>query len=250
MNVIKYNRPAKKWREALPLGNGLTGIMVYGSLKKERLCFNDATLWSGYPKNYNSKASLDNLEKVRKLIFDGRSSEADALCEKKLTGFYSEAFMPLGEVSLSFSGISSESYSRNLDLSNAVHTVNSKGCRAEAFSSYPDKISAYRIQTDKPFSVTIKTKSKLRHCVCTDDNNLFLLGNAPDYAAPNYLIKEPYPIRYNKKKGMAFCLQTQVHTNGSIQRGNNHINVKNATVLTLYFVTATGFNGFDKMPEA
>lgn len=50
------------------MGNGLTGIMIYGSLKKERLCFNDGTLWSGYPKDYNSKVSLDNLENVRKLI--------------------------------------------------------------------------------------------------------------------------------------------------------------------------------------
>lgn len=68
MHIIKYNKPAKNWREALPLGNGLTGIMIYGSLKKERLCFNDGTLWSGYPKDYNSKVSLDNLEKIRKLI--------------------------------------------------------------------------------------------------------------------------------------------------------------------------------------
>lgn len=102
MNLIRYNQPAKKWREALPLGNGITGIMVFGSLKKERLCFNDGTLWSGYPKNYDSPASLENLEKVRELIFAGKNSEADALCQEKLTGFYSEAFMPLGDVLLKF----------------------------------------------------------------------------------------------------------------------------------------------------
>ena len=87
MNLIRYNQPAKKWREALPLGNGITGIMVFGSLKKERLCFNDGTLWSGYPKNYDSPASLENLEKVRELIFAGKNSEA---------------FMPLGDVLLKF----------------------------------------------------------------------------------------------------------------------------------------------------
>ena len=186
MHIIKYNKPAKNWREALPLGNGLTGIMIYGSLKKERLCFNDGTLWSGYPKDYNSKVSLDNLENVRKLIFEGKNAEADALCEElylldpdsgkeeKLTGFYSEAFMPLGEISLKFSGLDKTDYSRSLDLSNAVHTVKSKGCTAEAFSSYPDKISVYRIETDKPFSVKIKAKSKLKYEVGTEKNNLFL----------------------------------------------------------------------------
>lgn len=249
MHIIKYNKPAKNWREALPLGNGLTGIMIYGSLRKEKLCFNDGTLWSGYPKDYNSKDSLENLEKARKLIFEGRNTEADALCEEKLTGFYSETFMPLGEISLKFSGLSQRDYSRSLDLSNAVHTVKAKGCTTEAFSSYHDKISAYRIKSDKPFSVKIKAKSKLKYEVGTEKNNLFLLGNAPDYAAPNYLRTELRPIRYNEKKGMAFCLQAQVQTNGSICCRSNHIKVKNATELTLYFATATGFKGFDKMPE-
>ena len=249
MQTIKYTKAAKTWREALPLGNGYMGLMIYGSLKKERLCFNDGTLWSGYPKDYNSKESIENLENVRKLIFEGKNAEADALCEEKLTGFYSEAFMPLGEISLKFSGIDKACYSRSLDLSNAVHTVKSKGCTAETFSSYPDKISVYRIKTDKPFSVKIKAKSKLKYEVGTEKNNLFLFGNAPDYAAPNYLRTELHPIRYNDKKGMAFCLQTQVQTNGKICRNSNHIKVKNATELTLYFATATGFNGFDKMPE-
>lgn len=249
MQTIKYTKAAKTWREALPLGNGYMGLMIYGSLKKERLCFNDGTLWSGYPKDYNSNESLKNLERVRRLIFEGKNAEADALCEEKMTGFYSEAFMPLGEISLKFRGIDKACYSRSLDLSNAVHTVKSKGCTAEAFSSYPDKISVYRIKTDKPFSVKIKAKSKLKYEVGTEENNLFLFGNAPDYAAPNYLRTELHPIRYNEKKGMAFCLQAQVQTNGKICRKSNQIKVKNATELTLYFATATGFNGFDKMPE-
>ncbi|MGN0528579.1 MAG: glycosyl hydrolase family 95 catalytic domain-containing protein [Eubacterium sp.] len=249
MHIIKYNKPAKNWREALPLGNGLTGIMIYGSLKREKLCFNDGTLWSGYPKDYNSKESLDNLDRVRRLIFEGRNAEADALCEEKLTGFYSEAFMPLGEISLKFSGLDKACYSRSLDLSNAIHTVQAKGCIAEAFSSYPDKISVYRIKTDKPFSVKIKANSKLKYEVNTEKNSLFLMGNAPDYAAPNYLRTEIRPIRYNEKKGMAFCLQSQVQTNGEISCKSNQIKVKNATELTLYFATSTGFNGFDKMPE-
>lgn len=249
MQTIKYTKAAKIWREALPLGNGYMGLMIYGSLKKERLCFNDGTLWSGYPKDYNSNESLENLERVRKLIFERKNAEADALCEEKLSGFYSEAFMPLGEISLKFSGIDKTDYSRSLDLSNAVHTVKSKGCTAEAFSSYPDKISAYRIKTKKPFSVKIKAKSKLKYQVDTEKNNLFLLGNAPDYAAPNYLKTELRPVRYNEKKGMAYCLQTQVQTNGEISSKRSNITVKNATELTLYFATATGFNGYDKMPE-
>ncbi|MGN0547225.1 MAG: glycosyl hydrolase family 95 catalytic domain-containing protein [Acutalibacteraceae bacterium] len=249
MNEIRYNKPAGNWREALPLGNGHTGIMIYGSMKKEKLCFNDGTLWSGYPKNYDSRESLENLEQVRKLIFEGRNSEADALCEEKLTGFYSEAYMPLGEITLSFKGLNQSDYGRSLDLSKGIHTAKTRGCTAEAFSSNPDRISVYRIKSDKPFSVVIKANSKLKYQIEAEENSLFLLGNAPDYAAPNYLIKELHPIRYNEKKGMAFCLQTQVQTDGRIKCGKSSVKVKKATELTLYFATATGFNGFDQMPE-
>lgn len=249
MNIIKFDSPARKWREALPLGNGFTGVMIYGSLKKERLCFNDGTLWSGYPKDYNSSESAANLEKVRELIFEGKNSEADALCEKKLTGFYSEAFMPLGEVTLDYKGIEDNGYLRKLDLSSAVHTVTSTGCTAEAFASNPDKAVLYRIKTKKPFSAAIGTKSRLRSKVCTDENEIFLIGNAPDYAAPNYLFRELYPIRYNEKKGMAFCLGIKAYTNGKLSETRNGIKIINATELTLCFVTETGFQGFDMMPQ-
>lgn len=249
MNTVKYSKPAKTWREVLPLGNGKTGLMIYGSLSKERICFNDGTLWSGYPKDYNSSESLDNIDKVRSLIFDGKNDEADALCEEKLTGFYSEAFMPLGEIDLIFKGLDKSKYSRSLNLSKAVHAVETMGAKSECFSSYPDKVSVYKVTSKKPFSVVIKAKSKLKYNVKAENKSLYLLGNAPDYAAPNYLRTELYPIRYNEKKGMAFCLQTSVETNGKISECKSKFKIENATELTLYFITETGFNGFDKIPE-
>lgn len=248
MNILRYDKPAKRWKEALPLGNGFTGMMIYGSLKKERICFNDGTLWSGYPKDYDSQESLKYLEDVRQLIFDGKNNEADALCERRLTGFYSEAFMPLGEIDLRFKNINTDGYSRYLDISKGIHCTESATCKACAFSSNPDRISVYRIRSNHPFSVKITAKSKLKSRVKTSENSLFLTGKAPDYAAPNYLFREIYPIRYNKKKGMAFCLQAYVDTDGAVSRAGKSIIVSNAGTLTLYFCTATGFEGFDKMP--
>lgn len=248
MNKIWYKKSADKWREALPIGNGLMGVMVYGSHKKERLCFNDGTLWSGYPKNYNSTDSLTHLEQVRQLIFEGRNDEADALCEDKLKGFYSETFLPLGDVILEYSNTNKNIISRSLDLSTGIHTVESNGCKSEIFSSNPDKVTIYRINSYKPFSVKIKAKSKLRHCVSTDSNCLTLIGSAPDYVTPNYLRTELFPVKYNEKKGMAFCLQAQIHTDGVYNNKRNYIKITDATELTIYFSTATGFNGFDRIP--
>lgn len=248
MHTIWYQKPARQWRDALPLSNGFTGLMVFGSLKKERLCFNDGTLWSGYPKDYNSANSLSYLAKVRSLIFAGKNSEADALCEEKLSGFYSETFLPLGELTLRFRHIKTDGYSRSLDLSSGVHTVQTSGCTAQAFSSYPDKISVYRVVSDRPFSVKIKAKSKLHH-KATADRGLSLFGNAPDYAAPKYHRTSLFPIRYQEKKGMAFCLRAEADTDGSVRYGRSSMTVKNATTLTLYCVTETGFRGFDQMPD-
>lgn len=248
MHKIWYKKSALNWREALPIGNGFTGVMVYGSSKKERLCFNDGELWSGYPKNYNSADSFDNLEKVRKLIFEGRNSEADALCEDKLKGFYSETFLPLGDVLFDFSKTDRNIIARSLDLSTGIHTVQSNGFRSEIFSSNPDRVTVYRIKADKRFSVKIKAKSRLHHSVKTDGGCLMLYGNAPDYAAPNYLRTELFPIKYNEKKGMAFCLCAQIFTDGMLISRKHSLKIAGASEVTVYFATATGFNGFDKMP--
>ncbi len=248
MNKVWYKKTAKKWNEALPLGNGFTGLMIYGSSKREKICFNDGTLWSGYPKNYNSSSSLDNLEKVRSLIFEGKNHEADMLCENELVGFYSEAFMPLGEMNLHFKNTESKDLNRSLDLSTGVHKVEALGFSSECFSSYPHKVSVYRVKTEKPFSVKITFKSKLRHKV-DFDGGLNLTGNAPDYAAPHYMRDEIYPIRYNENKGMAFCLRTEFDTDGEINPSGRGVTIDNATELTLYSVTDTGYLGFDKMPE-
>lgn len=248
MHNIWYKKSAQNWREALPIGNGFTGVMVYGSSKKERLCFNDGELWSGYPKNYNSADSFDNLEKVRKLIFEGRNSEADALCEDKLKGFYSETFLPLGDVLFDFSKTDRNIIARSLDLSTGIHTVKSNGFRSEIFSSNPDRVTVYRIKADKRFSVKMKAKSKLHHSVKTDGGCLMLYGNAPDYAAPNYLRTELFPIKYNEKKGMAFCLCAQIFTDGMLISRKHSLKIAGASEVTVYFATATGFNGSDKMP--
>lgn len=72
MHKLWFQKPARHWREALPIGNGFTGVMIYGGTNSEKLCFNDGTLWSGYPKDYNSERSFQNLSKVRELILTAR----------------------------------------------------------------------------------------------------------------------------------------------------------------------------------
>lgn len=248
MDKLWYKSAAKAWKDALPIGNGISGVMVYGGKNKEKLAFNDCTLWSGYPKNQDNSSSLQNLDKARQLVFDGKNDEADQLAQSKMIGHYSESFMPLGMVELIFGATDKGAYKRQLDISNAINTCAFGGTKREAFVSYPDKIAVYNICFDKKNSVTIKAKSKMRSQV-EIDKSLNLIGNAPDFVAPNYLRTCLHPIDYKGGKGMSFCLRIEVVSDGKMIFGKKDIKIVDAKEITLYFATATGYINSFEMPS-
>lgn len=248
MKKLWYQKPARYWRQALPIGNGYTGVMLFGGARKERLDLNDTTLWSGYPKDQTNPDSLQALPKVRELVFAGRHREADALCREKMSGAYSEAFMPLGSFFLRIKAKGKGPYRRELDLSNAVHTVTADQIKREAFASYPQRVIAYHMESSQPFSFQISAKSKLKASASVSGNGLNLTGTAPDYVAPNYLRFHLHPVQYTARKGMSFCARAVVQGDGAVVYGKRTITVNNATNVTVYITTDTGFRGYDKMP--
>lgn len=247
MQKLFYKKPARFWKQALPLGNGFLGFMVYGGTKTETIAVNDATLWSGYPKDQDNPESLENLDKVRELIFAGNNAEADKLAEKKLIGHYSESYLPLGKIKIKFSKACATGYVRQLDLSTAIHTVESNLMTRDAFVSYPDKVGVYHIESKAPIDFNIQLTCKLKSQTVVDDT-INLVGQAPDYVAPNYLRTEKKPIRYDEGKGMAFAMRIIAKTDGQSYTKNNRLYIKKAKQATIYVVTNTGFIGFDKMP--
>ncbi len=248
MNKFFYLSPAKVWRHALPLGNGHTGVMLYGGKSSEKLVFNDTNLWSGYPKNHDNPESLEYLEEVRELIMMGENLQAQQIIEEKFVGDYSDAYLPLGEIYIKIIGANKRNYSRSLDLANAIVNIDTANIQREAFASFPAKVFVYKITAKTPISITLNGKSKLKHEIDTTDGNFNILGNAPDFAAPHYL-KTKKVANYDEGKGMSFCLSAKLVTNGSISTNQKSILVSKATEITIYFATATGFVGFDKMPK-
>ena len=222
MNKLLYYSPAKKWHSALPMGNGHTGVMVYGGKTSEKLMFNDTNLWSGYPKNHDNPESLEYLDEVRDLIMYGRNKEAQDIIEEKFIGDYSDAYLPLGEVYIKFLGGNKRNYSRTLDLSNGLLNISTATIEREAFASYPAKVFAYKISAKTPISITLNGKSQLKYEINTSDGNFNMLGNAPDWAAPHYL-KTKKVATYDEGKGMCFCLSAKIMTNGKISTNNNSV---------------------------
>jgi alpha-L-fucosidase 2 len=81
-----YDKPAAKWTDALPIGNGRLGAMIFGGMDQDRIQFNEETLWTGEPRDYNRKGAYKYLPQLRQLLFDGKQKEAEALAEEEFMG--------------------------------------------------------------------------------------------------------------------------------------------------------------------
>ena len=249
MNFIKYSKPAAEWQEALPIGNGHMGVMTFGDLQKETLCFNDATLWSSYPHSDDKENGFQDLQKVRALILNGKNHKADLLAEEKLSGGWSATYLPLGNIYIEMDGLHTDGYQRKLDFENAIHTVTANGVNAQIFASYPKNVVVYRMESDHSFHAKITAESVLRHKV-TVDTGLTLFGNAPDRIFPrNHDAVHGDNVRYDEHKAMAYALRLEVVSNGQILYNRDNIEIVDANEMTIYFVTSTGYKAFHQMPE-
>ncbi len=176
--ILWYNKPAENWDEALPIGNGRLGAMIFGEINKERYQLNEDSVWSGGPRTRNNKSALENLEKVRELIKAEKISEAENLV---LDGFCGTPpnqrhYMPLGDLSVEqkFSGEATD-YTRDLDVENAVASVSfcTDGIKykREIIASYPDEVIAIKYSCDKSGKINLK--------LCLDGRDDYFDDNSP-----------------------------------------------------------------------
>jgi alpha-L-fucosidase 2 len=152
LTTLWYRKPAVKWTEALPVGNGVLGAMVFGGAAQERLQLNEATLWAGAPYDPVNPAALEALAEVRRLIFAGQYREAEALSDKALMArpLRQMPYQALGDLTLDFPGVTEFSdYHRELDLDSAIATTRfvTGGVehRREVIASTKDKVIAVRL---------------------------------------------------------------------------------------------------------
>ncbi|HOW70784.1 MAG TPA: glycoside hydrolase N-terminal domain-containing protein [Phycisphaerae bacterium] len=186
-----YRRPAGPWTEALAIGNGRLGAMVFGGIDHERLQLNEDTFWSGGPYDPARADALPHLQQARKLIFENKYGEADRLINAKLLGQPSGqlSFQPIGDLWLESPGEPAvRDYRRELDLDQAVARVSytRAGVRflREVFSSPVDQVIVLRLAADRPgqvaFNARFKTPQKAAINVQNGDT-LVLAGTGPDY---------------------------------------------------------------------
>lgn len=255
-----YEQPAQTWTEALPLGNGRIGAMVYGGIEEECIALNEDTLWSGYPRDLTLPNSRKGIEEARKLVFEQKYKEAEAVLEEKVLGSWGQSYLPLGNLKIRFNAQGEMSnYTRVLDLETAClkvcYTVGDVNFERTYFVSYPDQSLWVQIKSDKPKQIQCKIglESLLHTTVEVRENQIWLEGIAPSHVEPNYVsCSQEEAIQYSEKpeeKGMRFKVAANVQlVEGEVLAGESELEVKGASVLTLCLGAMTSFNGFDKHP--
>ncbi|HEX8426081.1 glycoside hydrolase family 95 protein [Hymenobacter sp.] len=256
-----YKEPANTWTEALPVGNGRLGAMVFGRPGEELIQLNESSLWSGGPANLNpNPTAASYLPQIREALFNEDYKKAEELCHK-FQGLYTEAYMPLGDLVIKqdFTGTPTNYY-RDLNVSEATastrFTVGDTQYTREILSSTPDQVILIQLKSSKKGGLTFdaSTKSQLQFTVAPNGSDeLVMRGKAPSHADPNYVNYNAQPVIYEAAgscRGMRYEMRLKArNTDGSVTTDATGLHVRNATEVVLYLSAATSFNGFDKCPD-
>ncbi|WP_231489762.1 glycoside hydrolase N-terminal domain-containing protein [Pedobacter sp. Leaf170] len=259
-----YDAPAKEWTQALPIGNGQIGAMVFGGVENELFQLNESTLYSGGPvKKVINPGAKAYLPEIRKALIEEENFTKANLLAKKMQGFYTESYMPLGNLIIkqSFKGKTSNSYKRTLDISQAISktsfSVDGVIYNREAFTSLNKNVLVIYLTSSKVGGLTfdVSANSLLKNTVVSKDKALVLMGKAPAHVDPNYYnVTGRQPIVQEDTSGcngMRFQYRISPKLkDGTLQIDATGIHVSNATEVMLIVAAATSFNGFDKCPDA
>lgn len=254
-----YNKPATRFEEALPLGNGRLGIMVYGGIEKETIDLNEATLWGGGPTNTQApENTVLYLAQVREKLFSEQWSEASKLL-RNIQGAYSQSFVPMGNIFLEQHFLSRKepkNYYRELDLSTATSitkfSVDTINYSREVFVSAPDQviIIKYTSSVKGGLNLSINGNTPFENATIQSigSDEFILKGQLP----ADIQSERRNPLIYSTadgRKGMRYQYRIKAIIDDGTVTTDPSLQVKDATKLLLFISGATSFNGVDKRPD-
>jgi alpha-L-fucosidase 2 len=237
-----YSAPSgDKWENALPIGNGRLGAMVYGNVSKEVIQLNEHTLWSGSPNRNDNAGCLDSLPALRKMIFEGHQKEAEQLANRIIISkkSHGQMFEPAGELNLVFAGHENyTNYYRELDIERAVaktsYTVADVTYTREVLASFPDRVIVMRLTASKPKSISFTafyTTPQPNAIVKTTSNQLTISGTTINHEGVKGLVKYKGINQFKPEGGSSASTDTSV-------------TITNADAVTIYISIATNFNNY------
>ena len=249
-SMLWYDNPSGNWTEAMPLGNGRLGAMVYGGTVNETIQFNEETLWTGQPHDYANEGAHKYLDELRQLLFDGKQKKAHKLGNENFMSkpFGQLSYQPFGNVLLNFHGHENAiNYRRKLDLEDAITTVSYEvdkvKFKREVFASKPDQTLLIHLEASKKrklnFTVGLNSPHS-KYDVVVIGNEIILKGKANNYGKESDWLNVPIP-----KSKITFEARLKiVNEGGKIVIEDRTIKVLNANTATLQLVAATSFVNF------
>ena len=237
-----YNHPSGDvWENALPVGNGFLGAMVYGNVDTEIVQLNEYTVWSGSPNRNDNPLALDSLAEIRKLIFEGNQKQAQQIANRTIISqtSHGQMFEPVGSLHLAFNENENyTNYHRELDIEKAVaktsYTINNVNYTREAIASFPDRVIVIHLTASKPKSISFTafySTPQPKATTKASSNELTITGTTIDHESVDGKIKF---------KGIAkFKLN-----GGSLSSNDTSLIIKNANEVTIYISIATNFNNY------
>lgn len=277
-----YNKPATTWNQALPLGNGRMGAMVFGGVDQEHLQLNENTLYSGEPsQSYKNIDITEGFDWVNALLRDEKNAEADEYIRKNWLGRLHANYQPLGDLFFKTNNNAEiTNYRRELDLTNSIFRISyqSEGVyyTREMFASHPDSVIVIKFSASKPvmdlmanfLSVHPTAKSTVENGI------LILKGQAPGYSSRRTLEQiegwndqfkhpelfdsegkrkfEKQNLYGNEIGGLGTFFEARLKAklmDGELECDDNSIHLKNCSEVVFILSEATSFNGFDKSPS-
>lgn len=238
-----YNHAsASTWENALPIGNGFLGAMVYGNVADEIFQLNEGTVWSGGPNRNDNTAALAALPEIQKLLFEGKHKDAEKLANQAFVSkkSHGQMFQPVGNLNLHFEGHEKYSnYRRELDIEKAIskttYVVDGITYTREAFASFSDRVIVIRLTSSKKaaisFTVNYSTQHKKKNFSVNKSKDLEISGITSDHEGVTGLVKFKGITRIKLDKG-------------NIIQTDSTLTVKGANTATLFISIATNFNNY------
>ena len=245
-----YDAPAVEWTEALPIGNGRMAAMVFGGTAKERIQFNEETVWAGGPRSYAHAGAVEALPQIRELLFAGKQKEAEKLALERFMSvpLRQMPFLPTGDVHLDFAGHdAAKEYRRSLNLDTAIATTRYKvdgvTFTRRVFASYPNRAIVIHLSADKPaaleFAATLSSPHTEAKTQAEGDGGLLLTGRVNDFIDNNGVLS-PGEVKFASHLRVAA-------TDGEVNASGKRLEIRKATTATLVLTAGTNFLDYQNL---
>lgn len=280
--LLWYNEPAGNWNEALPLGNGRMGAMVFGGISEEHLQLNENTLYSGEPSlSYKNVNITKDFDKVMGLLHEEKNAEADEYIRRNWLGRLHANYQPLADLFVKVNNPGKvTNYHRELDIANSVlrisYHADGVNYTREMFASHPDSVIVVKFSSSKPVLDLVATFASVHPTAQSKVENgvLLIKGQAPGYSSRRTLeqieqrgeaYRHPELFNVNGKRkfekqnlygdeinGLGTFFEAQIKANlkdGELTTDSTSFRVKNSSEVVFVLSAATSFNGFDQSPS-